>query len=569
MIKIKSILTVIFFTIINFNFAFGQTNEVHLFNKPSEVTVYAEGAIVNYKYNVNLKKGYNKVYLDSMPNELDLNTIKTSLKGKNLIMATDFRLEPKLLTNGMELPTLSQKYKDSIEIIFQLIDDTRAIINAFESEKSLLDNFTYEQKSEKVNQIKELVDNSTSYRKKLMEVNKEINLLSRQIVAYNKQISNLNDKIESLKEYTTKTDNYQIVLDINSDNANSSEIIMSYYAKNASWSISYDVKVKSITEPLSLIYKANVRQNTGINWENVKLKLSTNNPTEYSSLPELESWYLDIEDSSTHSFESVSYNSVESKNFKANKTEYGGMGVDLGFKNSTQEFATIDEMERASETKTETKYSNLSNIDANSLNLEYELDNLYTINSTNQPYYIEIDKKSIDAKYLHYSVPSVDEKVFLIAQIVDWSNLNLIASNSNIYYQDKFVGSSYIDPENTKDTLELSLGVDKNLTIKRSVSDEMEESKFMSSDNIQFRGYTIKVKNNSKNKVLVKIIEKFPISKNEKIKVELLETSSAKRDSKNGFLAWYKSLESNKSEELKMIFKVEAPEGFDLEDDDE
>lgn len=568
MFKIKSILTVIFFTILNLNFALGQTNEIHLFVKPSEVTVYASGAIVNHTYSVNLKKGYNKIYLDSMPNKLDLNTIKTSLKGKNLIMATDFRLEPKLLTNGKELPTLSQKYKDSIDFVFQLIDDTRAILKAFESEKELLDNFTYEQKSEKINQIKELVDNSTSYRKKLMEVNKEINLLSRQITAYNKQISNLTDIIESLKEYTTKTDNYQIVLDINSEIANNAELTMSYYAKNASWSISYDMKVKSITEPLSLIYKANVKQNTGVNWENVKLKLSTNNPTDYSSLPELVTWNLDKEElPDPDEFRIIGYGRANIQS--NNSSEKGGFGVDLGsFEKTTEEFATIDAMDRVTENKNDRQpISNLSNIDANSLNLEYELDNLFTINSTNQPYYIEINKKSIDTKYLHYSVPSIDEKVFLIAQIADWSNLNLIASNSNIYYQDKFVGSSYIDPENTKDTLELSLGFNKNISIKRNVSDEMEESKFMSSDNVQFRGYTIKVKNNSKNKILVKIIERFPVSKNEKIKVELLETSGAKRDSKNGFLTWYKELENNKGEELKFIFKVEAPEDFYLEDE--
>src|SRR5205085_12519788 len=70
------------------------------------------------------------------------------------------------------------------------------------------------------------------------------------------------------------------------------EVNLSYFARNASWKPSYDLRAKDIKGQVSLLYKASVTQNTGENWENVHVMLSTGNPTLGGNKPELVPWYL-------------------------------------------------------------------------------------------------------------------------------------------------------------------------------------------------------------------------------------------------------------------------------------
>ncbi len=58
------------------------------------------------------------------------------------------------------------------------------------------------------------------------------------------------------------------------------------------WIPAYDIRIKDVNEPLNLYYKAKVSQNTDENWDNVKLTLSTGNPSISNNKPELTAYYL-------------------------------------------------------------------------------------------------------------------------------------------------------------------------------------------------------------------------------------------------------------------------------------
>jgi uncharacterized protein (TIGR02231 family) len=153
------------------------------------------------------------------------------------------------------------------------------------------------------------------------------------------------------------------------------------------------------------------------------------------------------------------------------------------------------------------------------MNVEYKLPSLYNISSNDQYYNIIVDNKSIKADYGHYTSPSLELEAYLTAKITDWSKLNLISGSASIYYEDAYIGSTTIDPNQVKDTLEFSLGVDPNISITRDISDEMKETKFFGNNKIQYQGYKIKVKNNSPKPINIKIMENIPISATEDVKI--------------------------------------------------
>jgi hypothetical protein len=61
---------------------------------------------------------------------------------------------------------------------------------------------------------------------------------------------------------------------------------------NAGWFPSYDIRAKNINEPVQLIYKANVKQDTKVDWTNVKLKFSSADPNVSGVAPKLQTYFL-------------------------------------------------------------------------------------------------------------------------------------------------------------------------------------------------------------------------------------------------------------------------------------
>lgn len=71
------------------------------------------------------------------------------------------------------------------------------------------------------------------------------------------------------------------------------------------------------------------------------------------------------------------------------------------------------------------------------------------------------------ATYKYYAAPRVDKEAFLLAEINDYSKYNLLPCEANIIFEGLYVGKTTINPNQTTDTLSLSMGRDKKISIKR------------------------------------------------------------------------------------------------------
>lgn len=538
--KAKIFFLIVFLAICANNL-FAQTNEIHIYSKPSEVTVYNTGATMFYKYQVNLKEGFNKIYLDSMPNNLVLTSLRSNCKGKNIIMASNFELEPKIVTNANDLPAMSQKYQDSIDIINLKINEVKALIGSLNKEEELIQNFKYQQVADKQNQVKELIELSSFYSKRLLEVKKDLVKNNQIITEYNKNIANLNKKIESLRKYSSTVNNYQIILDVNAESTGTFELGVSFYTVSASWVLSYDLKVDESSNNLYFIYKANVKQTTGIDWDKVKLTLSNRNPQENNNLPIIYPWILRKQQ------QAKQYNDYQMDDALAPRTT--SVETSSRSKSKASDVMVIDGL-------------SIGNTQVRALNVDYNLSTLYSIKTNGKEHNLVIDEKKLKAELEHYVAPKYDNDAFLVAKIYDWSELNLVNSNANIYFDDTFVGTTYINAQQAKDSLIISLGRDKNISVSRDLSKEIKEKKFWSKNNEHYFGYVIKVKNNSRKQIKIKIEENYPISSTDEVEIELMELSNANNDKDKGILSWSKTIESNKSEEVKILYKIEAPDNY-------
>lgn len=191
--------------------------------------------------------------------------------------------------------------------------------------------------------------------------------------------------------------------------------------------------------------------------------------------------------------------------------------------------------------------------------LSFELKDKYVVYSNGKDHFVEMYTQSIDADFIHYVVPKVEPDVYLTASIPDASKLGLSEGVVNIYFEGVYTGSSYLDPKTITDTLIFSLGVDKNVTADRQLSVKKTETSTFGSEKRVNIGYDYLVRNSRKESITVVVQDQIPVSREEKITVELLEKSGAKFSDKTGFLDWKFKLEPNTTKDLKSEFQIKMP----------
>ena len=192
-------------------------------------------------------------------------------------------------------------------------------------------------------------------------------------------------------------------------------------------------------------------------------------------------------------------------------------------------------------------------------NIEYNIDIPYTIPSDGQDYSIKMKEVTLPVNYVYHTVPKLDEDAFLTAELTNWTKLNLLPGKSNIYYQGTFVGSTNIDTEKASDTLNISLGRDKNIVIKREGNTELFDKRMVGGYIKETIGWKISVRNNKDVKIKIVIEDQFPISDRKSIEVQRMDYLGAKLDSKTGKLLWEIELNPNENKEIKFNYLVRYP----------
>ena len=73
----------------------------------------------------------------------------------------------------------------------------------------------------------------------------------------------------------------------------------------------------------------------------------------------------------------------------------------------------------------------------------------------------------------------MDAGVYLVAQMTKLDELQLVPANANIFFDGSYIGETYIDPTSMDDTLNLSLGKDPNIVVKRTLLKQKSKDKIV------------------------------------------------------------------------------------------
>ena len=156
-------------------------------------------------------------------------------------------------------------------------------------------------------------------------------------------------------------------------------------------------------------------------------------------------------------------------------------------------------------------------------------------------------------------VPRVEKEAFLLAEINEYSKYNLLPGEANIIFEGLYVGKTMINPNQTSDTLNLSMGRDKKISIKREKVVDKSGTRFLSSKKEQTFTYDITVRNNKKEAINMLLKDQYPLSTDKEIEIEILEISSATANKETGVLTWELKLAPNETKKIRISYKVRYP----------
>lgn len=342
----------------------------------------------------------------------------------------------------------------------------------------------------------------------------------------------------------------QVILQVMCKRVEEIPVSLSYYTNNAGWTPVYDIRVNSKTNKVKLVYKAALTQSSGIDWKKTKLNLSTGTPNFGTVAPVLAPWLL-------QKYVPGLYTDLQRRaaTANANFNMIQSMNDDKALKKMLEGKAEMIEP------STLQQYTTLT---GGQLNSNYEIDLPYDIESNGQLHSVSIKSEEIDCTLKNYAIPRIDKEAYLLAEVANWQNLDLLPGDANIIMDDTYIGKSVIDPNTTADTLNLSLGKDKRVALKRSLVKELSSIKTSGKDTKQSFTYEIQVKNNKITDVNLLLKDQFPVSTMKEVEVKLESSEEAMVNPETGVLTWKVALKPGESRKFRFSYTVKHPKDMKL-----
>jgi TonB-dependent SusC/RagA subfamily outer membrane receptor len=586
-------LTLIGLAISLYTFSFGQI-EKEITSEIKKVTVFTKGAQIEREATVSLQQGQMILKLTGLSPYIKKESIRVDGDGSYTILTVqhqnDYLNE---LNKSKEIETL----KNKIEELQLKIEDEEAWIKII---KDKLD-FLYSNKdiAGKEQSINPEVFKSLNaiYGDNIETLNLDLLKRQRKIIDYKKESDKLNNQLTSLNNKSDLPSG-TVLVTIESKQIKASKISFNYLVDNAAWYPSYDIRFLGIDRPLNITYKANVRQNTGIDWDNVSLVLSTAKTNISAKIPLLTPFYLQFyypeianalqgrmagvqisENSGAPGADSeIRIRGMSSINGNSNPL-YVVDGIpqnDISALNPN-DIQNIEVLKDASATAiygsrgangvvlVTTKSGNdkssvpLTITSKRETSNEYIVDASQTIISNNKTTTVRFRESNLKADFEYQSIPKLSENVFLIGKINDWYKAELIDGEVNVYLENSYVGKSNINTEQFNDTLDISFGIDNNISIKREKLTEFSENQFIGSNRKETIAYKLTLRNNKSYPISTLIYDQIPVSTTKDIQVETLEISGGKLDTDTGKVEWEISLQPNENKELIIKYSVKYP----------
>lgn len=614
-------LTFIIFGLLIISDLFSQTfKEKELKTEISEVTVFLNGAQIFETGNITIPTGRTVLRVKNLSSYLDEKSIQVKADGDFTILSVNHKFNYLNELNKDEKIDSLQKLANVLELA---ISRENARLMVLKEKQSLLNenkNLGGQNSGATIAQLKQAIE---FYEAEISKIKEEEIKTSKNIELKKKEQSRIEQQLKELNEMNSLPSS-EIEIRVSSDNQVNSKFSLTYLVTNAGWYPKYDIRVDNIKSPLELTYKAEVFQNTGVDWKNVKLRFSNGDPNQSGVLPELNTWNLNYARNTsfensiygiTTSIRSVRGTVISEEDDKplpgvnvvvkgttiGTVTDVNGNysltlpnnaatlvfsfiglvsqevviskpDISVRMQNDVTQLSEVVVAGYGVERQLQGKVSGVrirgassiaktvpTTVIENQTTVEIEVATPYSIKSNGEKLQVDLKKHEIEAIYEYYAVPKLDKDAFLVAQIINWDQYNLLEGEANLYFEDAYVGRTILDAKSLQDTLGISLGRDKSIVIGREKNEQFSKRRTIGSSVVETRGFKIIARNKKSQPIKLTIFDQIPLSVVSEIIVSPIELTSGQLDIKTGKVKWELIIDGQQQKDINIQYEVKYP----------
>ena len=581
--------------------------------KVAEATVFMQGAELLHTAQARLEKGAGEITLEGLSPNIDQGSLRINIGGSVVVSSYEYSID--YLSAGRKSPVSLQWMLDSINVYRADQSRTSIEINVNNGLKGYLEtgiskNVSGSEVGLGIDELKKTMD---YYKSKSEEIQNASVALQKKQGVLQANINRLQNQYNQESGQGNKTSGV-LKINLSAPAAGTFPVTVTYYTGAAGWTPYYEINIASTDKPIRIAAKSKVAQSTGLDWENVKLTLSTAVPSNGKVAPLFSAWMLRQQQPDLTRALAGKIAGVASQNaysyaeapvldevvVVAYGTDSRGYADDAKYEAPAEPIIVIDgriasqweldeidpslikSVEMLKNTSATKLYGSSasggayvvtlkSSMDdfiteeAGALNVVYAIDLPYTIPGNGRARNIDLTTKETAAEYKYYCAPKLDPAVYLLAEIGDWQNLGLLSGTASITYAGTYIGETYIDASSTKEKLSLTLGADKRMAVTRELQREMSSTRTIGSDVQKVYAYKLTVRNNQPQAVKMVLKDQYPIStqKNIVAVLNVKETTPWTANKEDlGIITWEEELAPGETRTYQISYSVRHPQGM-------
>ena len=315
----------------------------------------------------------------------------------------------------------------------------------------------------------------------------------------------------------------------------------------ASWQPSYDVRLSPDAKTAELTFRAMVRQQTGEDWKNIDLTLSTARPATGGAPPELYPWRISF------------FRPQPSPPAPIMMAAPAAVRARKSARMPTESFRSDDVL--AEEAAADVVTAQISDEQSS---VAFHIPRLLDIPADGAQHgtVVAIEQLPVSMEYL--ALPKLAPYVFLKSEIVNRAAYPLLPGKVNTFTGNTYTGSSQLKKVAAGEKFDLFFGTDDQVTVKREELKQRKEAGMFSKNRVSYR-YRIELGNFRKEPLTVTLRDQLPVAGDEEIKVTLDEPSLKPEEIKSdGAVAWKMPLQAGEKKELTFGIVVEYPKDREI-----
>ena len=523
------------------------------------VMVYPDSVLVTREAQAKLSAGLNKIIFENIIPEVDENSLRVSLGENSGAKLLGAQVKQEYLE---QVPVQQiQKLRDQIQQLDDEVKRAQDQKKLLAEEKSFLDSIRLfsggqlpkdlvtktPSPAELDGTLKFLDAKLKEHYAAVMETDLKTRELSIKLEVLRRELAKISGPVQKLKR--------SIAVELDAVKTETAEVSVSYLVRGASWQPLYDARANFDKSEVELISYANVKQNTGDDWQNVDLALSTARPSVGGSMPYVEPWFL------------RPFLPREMMQSKAKGSSFRGMSDGIG--SQYEPFYEVAEQAMPAAAP-QVAYATSQE---KGIAVVYTISHKVSIKPDGTDNKLPVSTQLLKANFEYSAYPRLVASAFLGSRVVNAKDLQLLGARVNIFLEGDFVGSSNIPDIGPGEEFNLYLGADENVKVKRELLEKKVDETFFGNiaalnRKTNFR-YKLTVENYKSRRIKVKLFEAMPIPQDDRIKAKIEKVSLEPKEKdwkdRKGVWLWDLELDPRQKQEITYSFTVEHPRDMQVE----